>query len=71
MVIIVGGGGQYDSAWLLTCRSANNNDAGGHALSLAGNEERGRGEKVAAAPSAAPALCNGAAGVIHVNLSAW
>ena len=29
------------------------------ALSLDGKEERGRGEEVAAASSAAPALCNG------------
>ncbi len=59
LVVIVGGGGKYDAAWLLTRGRANIDDAGGAKLSLAGREERGRGEEVAAASSAAPALCDG------------
>jgi hypothetical protein len=55
----VGGGGKYDAAWLSTCRRANNNNAGGAKLSLARKEERGRGEEVPAASSAAPVLRDG------------
>ncbi len=55
----MGGGGQHDAAWLLTCKRATNNNAGGAELSLARKEERSRGKEVAAASSAAPALCNG------------
>jgi hypothetical protein len=60
LVIIVGGSGQYDAAWLLTCRSANNNDAGGSMhFHLPGRRRGGKREEVAAASSAAPVLCNG------------
>jgi hypothetical protein len=47
MVIIVGGSEQYDTAWLLTCRRVNNNNARGAKRSLAGKEERGRGQDAA------------------------
>ncbi len=60
MVIVVGGGGQY--IMLHGYRHAGEQTImmrEGQALSLAGKEERSRGEDIAVASSAAPALCYG------------
>ncbi len=72
LVLIVGGGGQYDAALLSKCRSTNNNDAkGGVHFHLLGRRRGVEGRRLKQFHQQNQRYATVASGVIHVNLSVW